>query len=86
MRCVVRGFAQGIPVDADLLKAKYTVEVFQMVGVLDIVSKRRFLSCRFAGRDELEEASMVGYGCATQGDVRATEGETVQFGRLKKIA
>ena len=57
-----------------------------MVGVLDIVSKRRFLSCRFAGRDELEEASMVGYGCATQGDVRATERETVQFERLKKIA
>jgi hypothetical protein len=29
---------------------------------------------------------MVEYGCATQGDVRATEGETVQFERLKKIA
>jgi hypothetical protein len=56
-----------------------------MVGLLDMVSKRRFLSCRFARRDELEKASMVGYGCATQGDVRAAEGETAQFGRLKKI-
>lgn len=26
-----------------------------MVGVLDMVSKRRFLSCRFARRDELEK-------------------------------
>lgn len=29
---------------------------------------------------------MVEYGCATQGDVGATEGEKVQFERLKKIA